>query len=68
MQTYFITANDTDVGKTYVTGVLARHFAAHGLSVQVVKAIDCGGSGDAEWARSFANSDLVTAHTLLNYP
>jgi 8-amino-7-oxononanoate synthase len=68
MQTYFITANDTDVGKTYVTGVLARHFAAHGLSVQVVKAIDCGGSGDAEWARAFANSDLVTAHTLLNYP
>jgi 8-amino-7-oxononanoate synthase len=68
MDTYFITANDTDVGKTYVSGFLARHFAAQGLTVQVVKAIDCGGSGDAEWARAFANSDLVSCHTLLSYP
>lgn len=68
MQTYFITANDTDVGKTYVTGLLARYFAAQSLTVQVVKAIDCGGSGDAGWARAFANSDLVTAHTLLSHP
>ena len=28
MQTYFITANDTDVGKTYIVGLLARHFVA----------------------------------------
>lgn len=68
MQTYFITANDTDVGKTYVTGLLARHFAAHGLNVQVVKAIDCGGSGDAERARAFSNSDTVSCHTLLRTP
>jgi 8-amino-7-oxononanoate synthase len=68
MQTYFITANDTDVGKTYVTGLLARHFATQGLTVQVVKAIDCGGSGDAEWVRAFAHSDSVSCHTLLSYP
>ncbi len=68
MHTYFITANDTDVGKTYVTGLLARTFVAQGLSVQIVKAIDCGGSGDAEWARAFANSDNVTCHTLLSTP
>jgi dethiobiotin synthase len=68
MQTYFITANDTDVGKTYATGLLARHFATQGLSVQIVKAIDCGGSGDAEWARAFANSEKVTCHTLLSTP
>ena len=68
MQTYFITANDTDVGKTYVIGLLARHFATTGKTVQIVKAIDCGGSGDAEWARAFAGSDAVSCHTLLRYP
>ncbi|MFQ3225706.1 MAG: 8-amino-7-oxononanoate synthase [Lentimonas sp.] len=68
MQTYFITANDTDVGKTYIVGLLAREFVADGKTVQIVKAIDCGGSGDAEWARAFANSDQVTCHTLLSYP
>ena len=68
MHTYFITANDTEVGKTYVTGLLARHFSTQGKSVQVVKAIECGESGDAEWALKFADSDRVTAHTLLHYP
>ena len=68
MFTYFITANDTEVGKTYVTGALARHFAAQGKSVQIVKAIECGDSGDAEWARAFADSDRVMAHRLLHYP
>ena len=68
MITYFITANDTEVGKTYVTGLLARHFASQGQFVQIVKAIECGDSGDAEWARAFADSDRVTACTLLQYP
>lgn len=66
--TYFITANDTEVGKTYITGVLARHFARQGATVQIVKAVECGDSGDAEWARAFAESDRVTSHTLLRYP
>jgi 8-amino-7-oxononanoate synthase len=68
MQTYFITANDTDVGKTYIVGLLARHFAAQGKSVQIIKAIDCGGSGDAEWAQTFAGGDAVSCHTLQRYP
>jgi 8-amino-7-oxononanoate synthase len=68
MQTYFITANDTDVGKTYIVGLLARHYAALGQSVQIIKAIDCGGSGDAEWAQDFAGADTVSCHTLLRYP
>lgn len=68
MQTYFITANDTGVGKTYVTGLLARHFASQGKRVQIVKAIDCGESGDAQGALEFAASDRVSAHTLLCFP
>lgn len=68
MRTYFITANDTEVGKTYVTGLLARYFSRKEQSVQIVKAVECGDSGDAEWARKFADSDQVTAHRLLHYP
>lgn len=68
MDTFFITANDTEVGKTYVTGLLASYFADQGRSVQIVKAIECGASGDAEWSRAFAKSDRVTAHTLFQYP
>ncbi len=68
MLTYFITANDTEVGKTYTTGLLARHFAGQGHLVQIVKAVECGDSGDADWALNFANSDRVTAHRLLHYP
>lgn len=68
MRSYFITANDTDVGKTYVTALLAAHFAAEGMRVQVVKAVECGGSGDAQFAIDFAQSDLVTGHTLFDFP
>lgn len=68
MQSYFVTANDTGVGKTYTCGVLARHFASQGKSVQIIKAIDCGGSGDAEWALRFADLSNVTAHTLVQFP
>lgn len=69
MQTFLITANDTDVGKTYVTGILAQHFAALGKVVQIVKAIDCGGSNDAENAAQAAGSTKnLSAHTLLSFP
>lgn len=69
MQTIFITANDTDVGKTWVTGILARHFARSGQRVQIVKAIDCGGSGDAQTAARAAGSPPgISAHTLLAFP
>ena len=67
VRTYFITANDTEVGKTYITGLLARHFADQGYSVQIVKAIECGESGDAECALRIAGSNRVTAYTLLQY-
>ena len=68
MQTYFVTANDTGVGKTYACAVLARYFAEQGQSVQIIKAVDCGNSGDADWALQFADHPAVTAHTLIQYP
>lgn len=68
MRTFFITANDTDAGKTYVCGLLARHFAQQGLTVQIVKAVECGGSCDAANAQNVANSDRATSYTLFDYP
>ncbi|WP_269522916.1 aminotransferase class I/II-fold pyridoxal phosphate-dependent enzyme [Coraliomargarita parva] len=68
MKTYFVTANDTDVGKTYVMGLLARHFSALGQKVQIVKALECGASGDAERARQRAGAGSLTTHTLMQYP
>lgn len=68
MRTYLITANDTDAGKTFVMSRLAHYFSAQGKSVQVVKPLDCGGSGDAQTALAFADSPLVTGHTLIKLP
>ncbi|MEA1879490.1 MAG: dethiobiotin synthase, partial [Campylobacterota bacterium] len=40
MNTLFITATNTDVGKTYVTLKLIEAFATHGLNVGVFKPIE----------------------------
>lgn len=65
MTGFFITGTDTDVGKTYVTARLARHYATIGQAVAVRKPVasGCGedlnqcadaqalaqASGEAEW-------------------
>ncbi len=38
----FITATNTDIGKTYVTSHLLRHYAALGFKVGVIKPIETG--------------------------
>jgi len=68
MKTFFITANETGVGKTYVMGILGRYFARQGLSVQIIKAIDCGDSHDAETALRIAGSNRVSCETLVRLP
>ena len=44
----FITGTDTGVGKTLVAAALARHFAAKGLKVGVMKPIETGVNNPAE--------------------
>lgn len=58
MTTYFITGIDTDIGKTYATGILARHLLAHGKSVITQKLIQTGVTG------SIAD-DIITHRTLM---
>jgi len=48
MSGLFITATDTDVGKTVITGAIAAAFKARGLHVGVMKPLASGGVGDGK--------------------
>lgn len=52
MRTLFVTSTGTEIGKTYVTAALARHFKAQGERVSVLKPV-LSGFDPAD----FANSD-----------
>lgn len=76
MRTIFITANDTGVGKTWVTAAIALMLLQQGATVGVVKPVEtgvpAGGDGDAEWVlnalpRKVALSGKVEARTLRRY-
>jgi len=49
---YFVTATDTEVGKTFITAGLAFVAQEKGLSVGISKPISCGGIDDAEFYKS----------------
>lgn len=63
MRTLLISGNDTGVGKTHVTGLLAGALARRGLAVQVVKPIETGRglgeSGDAEAAAAAGGRGVI---------
>lgn len=52
MRTLFVTSTGTEIGKTYVTAALARHFKAQGEHVLVLKPVLSGFD-----PTDFANSD-----------
>ncbi len=55
-QAYFITATDTDAGKTYIASALVRHFAQQGLKSVGMKPIAAG----CEWGDGkLQNSDVL---------
>ncbi len=55
-QAYFITATDTDAGKTYIASALVRHFAQQGLKSVGMKPIAAG----CEWVDGvLQNSDVL---------
>ncbi|RUS66117.1 ATP-dependent dethiobiotin synthetase BioD 1 [Saezia sanguinis] len=47
-QTYFVTGIDTDIGKSYVTGFVAKMMAAQGQNVVTQKLIQTGNQGVSE--------------------
>lgn len=46
---FFVTATDTEAGKTFIAAGLARLAKAKGLSVGISKPISCGGPEDAKF-------------------
>ena len=77
-QAYFISGIDTDAGKTYVTGYIARHLMERGQSVITQKFIQTGCrdySEDIEVHRRIMGTgmlpvdlDHTTAPVIFNYP
>ena len=61
MTTLFITGIDTDIGKTYATGILARHLLSSGKSVITQKLIQTGVTAPIA-------DDIRTHRTLMNVP
>ncbi|GFZ89247.1 ATP-dependent dethiobiotin synthetase BioD [Rickettsiales bacterium] len=45
MKTFFVTATGTDIGKTFITCAMCRHYISKGLKVQAIKPIISGWSG-----------------------
>ena len=56
-QSYFVVGTDTNVGKTYVSSALLRHFATSGLKAIGMKPIASGCELDAQG--EFLNEDVL---------
>ena len=72
MKTIFVTANDTVVGKTWTTRVLAKYLVSKSQSVQVVKSVETGFEhypmeGDSLEAIRGLDKKLATSYTLFNF-
>ena len=74
---YFISGIDTDAGKTYVTGHIARHLMKEGKRVitqKIIQTGDAGMSGDIEVHRRISGTgmlpkvrDQTTAPVIVSY-
>lgn len=59
---YFVSGIDTDVGKSVVTGLMARYFRLRGIDAITVKMVQTGGEGsseDIETHRAISGSGLL---------
>ncbi len=71
MRTLFVSGSDTNVGKTWVVGAIARHLSSRGDSVQIVKPIESGvtdeSQSDVAQVLAHCASPLVTGYTLRSF-
>lgn len=75
MKTILISGNDTSIGKTWVCAALAKYLASHNQSVQIVKVVETGitgnQKGDAETAMegcAHFSEKKCQAFTLYSFP
>jgi dethiobiotin synthase len=67
MPVFFVTGSDTGVGKTHVSGLLARRLARDGFT-QVIKPVESGAASGRPADAPKAAGDWAEAHTLLALP
>lgn len=71
MRVIFVTGSDTGIGKTRVTAAIARLFGRNGAAVQIIKAVETGGSdaepGDATEAAHLAGIPEANVFTLARF-
>lgn len=67
MKTILISGNDTDIGKTWICRVLARYLVSHNQSVQVIKVIETGVSGNQKGDAETASENTCQAFTLYSF-
>lgn len=75
MKTLLVTGSDTGVGKTRVTGALARLLSARSADLRIVKPVETGApnghgddeAGDAQVAARAAGLPTSAAHTMLRF-
>lgn len=57
MKTYVVTGIDTDIGKTYVTGLIAHYLRTRGISVVTTKIVQTGCTG--------LSQDIITHRAMM---
>jgi dethiobiotin synthetase len=58
---FFVTATDTDAGKTFVTSLLTRSLRKAGFDTVAMKPVSCGEPGDTAEIRSASDNELSAA-------
>jgi len=67
-QAYFVTGTDTEVGKTFISTALIRHFVAAGKQVAGMKPVASGCEPDTQglWEGQLANEDMAALYAASN--
>jgi len=68
MSVIFISGIDTDIGKTYATGLLAKALIQQGISVITQKLVQTGVSINYDTGKMNIADDIVTHRQLMNIP
>ena len=68
MSVLFISGIDTDIGKTYATGMMAKALMQQGISVITQKLVQTGVSIDSASGKMNIADDIVTHRQLMGIP
>ena len=68
MSVLFISGIDTDIGKTYATGMIAKALMQHGINVITQKLVQTGVARDLSSGKMGIADDIITHRQLMGIP